>query len=113
MNLGGFGIGLSGLNSATRSMERAAFEVARASTPRPGQPGTGDAAAAPLPAADATAPPPAVAGSEPGARSAASGPDVDLARAMVDMISASQMFLANLQTIRRTDEALGALLKDR
>jgi hypothetical protein len=116
MNLGSFGIGLGGLNSATRSLERAAFEVARASTQRAGQPGTGDAADAPPPAAGAAVPPPpagAGAAAPTAPPSSAAGPDVDLPRAMLDMISASQMFMANLQTIRRTDEALDALLEDR
>jgi flagellar hook protein FlgE len=106
-----FSIGLSGLNAATRRLDAAAFEVARASTQ-----GAGRAQAAP-PAADPAAAPPAVAppvAAPPAAAPpAASASDPDLPRAMVETIAASNAFLANLQTIRRTDEALRALLDER
>jgi len=98
-----FRIGLSGLRAATRSMDDAAFRIARAgttSTPAAARPPANAAPAAPLGAA----PPDA----------AATGPtDADLPRAMVDLAAASNAFLANLQTIRRTDESLRALLEDR
>jgi hypothetical protein len=106
MSLGGFAIGLSGLNGATRSLERSAFEVARASTQQAGQAVPRVVGGAPPPE------PPAAAGAPVPPATPVDG-DVDLPRAMVDMISASQLFMANLQTIRRTDEALEALLKDR
>jgi hypothetical protein len=95
-----FSIGLSGLNAATRRLDAAAFEVARTSAQEVGRP----------PAAGPAAGPPAQPVAPPRAADAAAPTDPDLPRAMVDMISASNVFLANLQTIRRTDENLRALL---
>jgi hypothetical protein len=96
-----FSIGLSGLNAATRRLDAAAFEVGRPPAAQE---------AAPAPAAGPAAGPPARPVAPPRAADAAAPTDPDLPRAMVDMISASNAFLANLQTIRRTDENLRALL---
>jgi flagellar hook protein FlgE len=109
--MNGFAIGLSGLNAATRRLDAVAFDVARAATQRTGQT---SAVGAPGQAAAVTAAPAAAAapagGATPGGIPAVPAADVDLAGAMVDQIAASRAFMANLQTIRRTDEALGALL---
>jgi hypothetical protein len=102
-------IGRSGLNTAMRALDRAAFDIARASAPR----GAGAGAVASTPAAPGTPAAP-VAPPAPGA-----GPDlapaaeIDLPRAMIDLMAASNAALANLQTIRRTDERLEAMLKMR
>jgi hypothetical protein len=95
-----FSIGLSGLRAATRSMDEAALRIARAGATGAAQPPADAPPAAPQGAAQAL---PAVTG--PTA--------VDLPRAMVDLAVASNAVLANLQTIRRTDETLRALLEDR
>jgi hypothetical protein len=99
----GFSTSLDGIGTAMRSLDRAAFDIARASSQRGGQPATPD----PAGTAPAPAPPPAAA--TPALPSQASA-EVDLPRAMVDMISASNAVLANLQAIRRTDESLDAIL---
>jgi flagellar basal body rod protein FlgC len=104
-----FSIGLSGLNAATRRLDAAAFEVARTSAQVVGRPPAAEEAA-PAPAAGPAAGPPARPVAPPRAADAAAPAEPDLPRAMVDMISASNAFLANLQTIRRTDENLRALL---
>lgn len=112
-------ISLSGLNAASRRLDSAAFEVARASTQRLGQPVTGvepvagvQGASGQAPAPPAPAPAPQ-AGTRPGptgpAQSAAEDPD--LPRTMVDMIAASNAVLANVQAIRRQNESLDAVLK--
>ncbi|RPH43002.1 MAG: hypothetical protein EHM87_15070 [Burkholderiales bacterium] len=103
-------ISVSGLNAATRRLDAAAFDVARASAQRVGQPvaapqgGPGDGAPAPAAAPQAPAQPLPAAIAQPVAE------DPDLPRAMVDMIGASNAFLANLQAIRRQDESLEAVL---
>jgi len=95
-----FSIGLSGLRAATRSMDDAAWRIARA--------GTTGAPPAAAPPAD----PPQ--GAPQGAAPATTGPtEADLPRAMVDLAAASHAVHANLQTIRRTDEALRTLLEER
>ena len=106
-----FSIGLSGVSAATRRLDSAAFDVARASTQRTGQAapsGPPQAAAPDAPAPNA--PPPAGAAPAIGTPMP-SAEDPDLPRAMVDMISASNAVLANLQTIRRADETLEAALR--
>ena len=105
-----FTTGLSGLNAATRRLEAAALDVARASAQRPGATPDAGQAAGPPAAAGAPAPQLPAAPRPPGDASPA---EADLPRAMVDMISASAAFLANLQTIRRTDESLRSLLEPR
>jgi flagellar basal body rod protein FlgC len=108
-----FAIGLSGLQAATRRLDAAAFDVARASAQRLGAPPAGqDGTAPPGGALAGGAPPADTAGgpAPPGAATGAAAPEVDLPRAMVESISASAAFLANLQTIRRSDEAAKALL---
>ena len=121
-----FSIGLAGLQAASRRLDAAAFDVARASTQRTGAPvaprtdaADPAAGATSVPAAGAMAggPPaaPATLAARPAGAPGASVVDAepDLPAAMVGVISASNAFLANLQTIRPTDEALGALLDDR
>lgn len=112
-------ISLSGLNAASRRLDSAAFDVARASTQRLGQlvtgvepvaGGRGAPGQAPTPPAPTQAP-------QAGARPAPVGlaqpaaEDPDLPRTMVDMIAASNAVLANVQAIRRQNESLDAVLK--
>lgn len=100
-----FEIGLRGVNAAMRGVDRAAFEIARSASQQSGQPSPADATApAAGQAAGAAAMPPA---------RAPVAPEVDLPGAMVDLIASSRAVMANLQTIRRTDEALESLLKRR
>lgn len=101
-------IGLAGLGAATRRLDEAAFQVASAASQRAGQPPQsgpdfgGDTAP---PAAPAAAPAPTIGAALPSAE------NPDLPAAMVGMISASNAVLANLQSIRRADEAMDAILK--
>jgi flagellar basal body rod protein FlgG len=98
-----FETGLRGVNAAMRGLDRAAFEIARSTSQRSGQQpvaAAGDPEAQPDRTATATMPAPAT-----------TGPEVDLPGAMVDLISSSRAVMANLQTIRRTDEALESLFK--
>lgn len=106
------GIGLSGMGAAMRQLDSAAFDVARAASQRTGQASAAEAvgggANGPAPAAVPAAPPAAPApeiGTQPRAAE-----DPNLPAAMVGMISASNAVLANLQTIRRADEAMDAIL---
>jgi hypothetical protein len=99
----GFSTSLDGIGTAMRSLDRAAFDIARASSQRGGLPAPPDpAGTAPPPAPAAVAPVPALPSQ--------ASPEVDLPRSMVDMISASNSVMANLQAIRRTDENLKAIL---
>lgn len=90
-----FSIGLSGLNAAVARLDKAASSVARASIPPPPE------------AAEQAAP--TAAGAESIAPSGA--PSVDLVNAVVEQISASSAFMANVKTIEVTDRNLEALLK--
>ncbi|MFM1987394.1 MAG: hypothetical protein RJA99_351 [Pseudomonadota bacterium] len=107
-----FGIGLSGLGAATRRLDSAAFDIARASTQRTAQPPAADGGGGTAPAgangpgtAAPSAPAPGIGARLPSAE------DPNLPAAMVDLISASNAVMANLQTIRRSDEALEAVLR--
>ena len=112
-------ISLSGLNAASRRLDSAAFEVARASTQRIGQPVTGVEPVAGVQGASEQAPPPPTPAQpqQAGGRPAPAGlaaptaEDPDLPQTMVDMISASNSVLANVQAIRRQNESLDAVLK--
>ncbi|MFZ4757863.1 MAG: flagellar basal body rod C-terminal domain-containing protein [Burkholderiaceae bacterium] len=116
-----FAIGLSGLNAATRRLDAAAWDIARASNQRTAQSGpvapvdpvaaagTGAAPDAAPPVAPVRPPAPAAGPQTPAPGQDAEDPD--LPRAMVDLISASQAFMANLKTIQRTDDTLESLLK--
>jgi flagellar basal body rod protein FlgC len=112
-------ISLSGLNAASRRLDAAAFDVARASTQRLGQPVTGVETVAAVQGASgqAPAPPAPTQGPQAGARPGLTGlaqpatEDPDLPRTMVDMIAASNAVLANVQAIRRQNESLDAVLK--
>ena len=100
-------ISVSGLNAASRRLDSASFEVARASAQRAGQPAPVGSDRPPQPPAAA----PQVPALPPQAGVALpSAEDPDLPRAMVDMISASNAFLANVQSIRRQNESLDAVL---
>ncbi len=101
-----FAIGLSGLDAATRRLDAAAFDVARASAQRVAAPPAGQDVGAP----EAAAPPQPGPVPAPRPVAEAAPADADLPRAMVDVIAASAAFLANLQTIRRADENMKALL---
>ena len=95
-------IGRNGLTAASRQLDAAAFEIARASTQRPAQVASGLS--------------PGAAGldSASGGLTLLTTPtDADLPRTMVDLMVASNAVLANLQTVKRTDEALRSLFADR
>lgn len=100
-----FETGLRGVNAAMRGMDRVAFDIARASNQRLGQLPPAETAQAPAFQPGAAAPP-----AQPPPPPA---PEIDLPGAMVDMIASSRAVMANLQTIKRTDEALESLLKFR
>lgn len=96
--------GLRGVNVAMRGLDRAAFDIARSTNQRPGQP----------PAAGAAQPVGAQAGAAaviPAPAPSPANPEVDLPGAMVDLIASSRAVMVNLQTIKRSDEALESLLK--
>lgn len=95
-------IGFKGIVAASRQLEAAAFEIARASTQRPSQVASGMS--------------PGAAGLDAGSGGVTlmSVPnDVDLPRTMLDLMVASNAIMANLQSVKRTDEALRSLFADR
>ncbi len=112
-------ISLSGLSAASRRLDSAAFELARASTQRIGQPVTGvEPVAGVQGVSDQAPPPPGPAQAQPaGGRPAPAGlalptaEDPNLPRTMVDMIAASNAVLANVQAIKRQNESLDEVLK--
>jgi hypothetical protein len=94
--------GFKGIAAASRQLDAAAFEIARASTQRPAQVASGLS--------------PGAAGLDAGSggltlMSVAN--DVDLPRTMLDLMVASNAIMANLQSVKRTDEALRSLFADR
>ena len=95
-------IGRNGLAAASRQFDAAAFEIARASTQQPVQ-------------APAGLSPGAAGLDTPLASAAAMLPnaDADLPRNMVNLMMASNAVLANLQSIKRTDDTLRTLFADR
>ena len=111
-----FQIGLAGMQAATRRLDAPALDGARASAQ-----GAGRAPSARPADAPPEAGPDAASGATPGAMPRTAGQaaapvpaaDIDLPAAMVGVISASNAVLANLQTIRRADEALRTLLEPR
>ncbi|MGH1357158.1 MAG: hypothetical protein ACRBC3_00200 [Burkholderiaceae bacterium] len=94
-----FSVALSGLNAATRRMDEAAVEISRAGIP----PSQRSAESVP---AEATP-----VGAVPDNTAVAGLPDPDLPGAMVSQIAASAAFMANVQSLRRTDDNMEALLK--
>lgn len=100
-------IGLAGLNAASRRLDAAAAQIAQASNPA----GDGDSDVDTVP--DAVAPDAPGTAVPTGTSSGGTAARPDLAAAMVEQISASAAFLANLQTIRREDDAQRALLDAR
>jgi hypothetical protein len=100
----GYATSINGIGTAMRSLDRAAFDTARASSQRGGLPAMPEQAGT----APAPTPTPVVA---PPALPYQASPEVDLPRAMVDMISASNAVLANLQAFKRADENMKAILK--
>ena len=95
-------IGRNGLAAASRPFDAAAFGIARAPTQRAAQAPAGlspGAAGLDTPLASADALPP--------------GADADLPRNMVNLMVASNAVLANLQTLKRTDETMRTLFADR
>lgn len=103
-----FSIGLAGLNAANRRMEAAALEVSRATIPPQNMTPADNTPDAPTANAAQPAQPAQPAQSQADVLGLA---DPDLPGALVSQIAASAAFLANVQTIRRTDEAAQALLK--
>ena len=99
-----FETGLHGVNAAMRGLDRAAFDIARSTSQRSAQ----------LPAAGAAEPvdaQPGAAAVRPAPIPSPASPEIDLPGAMVDLIASSRAVMVNLQTIRRTDEAIESLLK--
>jgi hypothetical protein len=95
-------IARNGLAAASRQFDSAAFEIARAATQRPVPEPAGISPGAagldtPLARADALLP----------------NADADLPRNMVNLMVASNAVLANLQTLKRTDEIMRTLFADR
>ncbi|MFK7963846.1 MAG: hypothetical protein AB8C46_07755 [Burkholderiaceae bacterium] len=97
-----FSTGLTGLNAAVERLDTAAASIARAA----------------ITTVDDSGNPAAVAAqAQPGAAEAATNetatvaPSEDLVSAIVEQISASSAFMANVQTIKASDENLEALLK--
>jgi flagellar basal body rod protein FlgC len=103
-------ISVSGLNAATRRLDAAAFDIARASAQRVGQPVAAPPGGTAGPAQPPAAAPQPPAQPQPAAIAQPVAEDPDLPRAMVDMIGASNAALANLQAIRRQNESLDAVL---
>ena len=95
-------IGRNGLAAASRQFDAAAFEIARASTQQPVQ----APAALSHGAAGLDTPLASAAAMLPNA-------DADLPRNMVNLMMASNAVLANLQTVKRTDDTLRTLFADR
>jgi len=94
--------GFKGIAAAARQLDAAAFEIARASTQRPAQVAPGLS--------------PGAAGLDAGSGGLAliSVPnDVDLPRTMLDLMVASNAIMANLQSVKRTDEAMQSLFASR
>lgn len=94
-----FAIGLNGLITAANRIENAAGRIVHATTL---EPQTGQAQAAGTPA-------PAGADEQPQTIKTPLT-SKDLTTAMVDQIAASAVFMANVESIRRTDENLESLL---
>jgi len=94
-----FAIGLSGLQNAVSRLDAAAVTIARASATPPVKT-TGQMPDDAAPAARA-------------AQTSASSeaPSADLVTAVVEQISASSAFMANLKTIQSTDQNLAELTK--
>jgi hypothetical protein len=97
-------IARNGLAAASRQFDAAAFEIALAATQRPVPASAGLSPGAagldtPLARADALLP--------------NADADADLPRNMVNLMVASNAVLANLQTLRRTDETMRTLFADR
>lgn len=104
-------IGQAGLDAAMRRMDAAAWGIARASgaSAPPAEPAAADAGppgGVPPPGGAA----PALQAATEAASSRGSAPG-DLAAQMIGLMTASQAVMANLQTIRRTDEAMRRLIE--
>ena len=105
-------IGRAGLDAAMRRLDTAAWDIARASNAQAASPPAGPQATVPAPGpaaqpAPAPAPGPAVAG--PWAQPAPGA----LPAQMIGLMTASHAVMANLQVIRRADEAMRALVEPR
>jgi hypothetical protein len=101
-------IGRAGLDAAMRRLDTAAWDIARASNAQAASPPAGPQATVPAPGPAAQpAPAPAVAG--PWAQPAPG----DLPAQMIGLMTASHAVMANLQVIRRADEAMRALVEPR
>jgi hypothetical protein len=113
-----FAIGLAGMNAAGARLEASAAIIARTATvPSPlsaTQAGTGavarGAGRGPEPVTMPVPADPATAGTPAQAQDPA---DIDLPAAMVEQIAAGAAFLASLNVVRREDDALEALLRER
>jgi flagellar basal body rod protein FlgC len=94
--------GFKGIAAAARQLDAAAFEIARASTQRSAQ-GTSGLS-------------PGAAGLDAGSGGVTlvtAPSDVDLPRTMLDLMVASNAVMANLQSVKRTDEAMRSLFASR
>jgi len=101
-----FAIGLSGLNTAVTRLDRAASDIARASVQTAP---TANAATVNTP--QPTTPAPAGEVSAGGQTGEPAAVPTDLVTAVVEQISASSAFMANLKTIETSDQNLEALMK--
>jgi hypothetical protein len=103
----GLTIGQAGLDAAMRRLDAAAWGIARASNAQ--------AAAGPPAGPEAAAPAQPQAPQMPGFAAPAQGAPApgDLPAQMIGLMTASHAVTANLQVIRRADEALRGLLEGR
>lgn len=103
----GLTIGQAGLDAAMRRLDAAAWGIARASNAQAaaGTPAAPQAAAPPEP------PPPLIPG--PAAPPQGEPPPGDLPAQMIGLMTASHAVMANLQVIRRADEAMRELVEPR
>ncbi len=125
-----FAIGSAGMNAAVQRLDAASTAIARESAQTSGQQVEDVAAAQGVQGLDGGAegaqgargdrPPPPPGGGKggggpsggpPGGGGGQAGADVDVANALVEQISASASFMANLNTVETVGEMLAALLE--
>ncbi|MEZ5661566.1 MAG: hypothetical protein R3E83_24600 [Burkholderiaceae bacterium] len=110
-----FAIGLSGLHAASARLDRAADTIARSSAnlnpvSRAAQTTAGVDASGQAAGKAPAGTPASLASRADGSPPAA---EPDLVHAMVEQISASRAFMANVNSVQRTKEALDALIDTR
>ena len=109
-----FAIGLSGLHAASARLDRAADTIARSSANLNPVSRAAQTTAGVDASGQAAGRAPAGTPASLAARARADGSPVavepDLVNAMVEQISASRAFIANVNSVQRTKEALDALI---